>query len=147
MRCLLAGDWTGSGLPFFITSPSGLYPLAKAVVAVAPEARAITTASSGCPHLWSGLVSQKLIQAHGGLTILLAVGASDRSVTDITRAGMFAGGLQAERPVGHGMPSRSGGAARKAWCGRPDRVRAGGRESNRPGPFGIILVFLIPNGP
>ena len=61
---------------------------------------------------WSELVDQKLIQAHGGLTILLAVGASGRSVTDITRVGMFAGGLQADRPVGHGMPNRSRGAAR-----------------------------------
>src|SRR5689334_2829633 len=120
MRCLLAGDCTGSGPPFFIPSPSGLCPLAKAAVAVASEARAITTASLGClrpgiavgdgsvtrlvpgrPHgdaclsaaglvrsradpcaqrkrgpgdPWSGLVNQKLIQAHGGLTILLAVG-------------------------------------------------------------------------
>ena len=107
----------------------------------------LTEDHRGAGDLWSGLVNQKLIQAHGGLTILLAVGASGRSVTDITRAGMFAGGLQADRPVGHGMPSRSRGAARFSSCGRPDRVRAGGRESNRPGPFGIILVFLIPNGP
>ena len=53
MRCLLADDWTGSGPPFFIHQSIRPVPVGKAMVAVAPLARAITTASLGGP--WPGI--------------------------------------------------------------------------------------------
>jgi len=36
MRCLLAGGWTGSGLPFVIRQSIRPAPAGKAVLAVAP---------------------------------------------------------------------------------------------------------------